>query len=188
MIGAARAGVPGGQPGLVILTGRTGPGRESLIQAAEDGNHPSMAMMARIRADSRTGDDQPDLAAFSPGAPTGAEQRAESGGVAEASPRQVDHVGFPSLCGRPEQGGPEPVCVGNVDLFGVITTGEPVIFSTGNATSRTCITSAGQPGGQAPLLEDPSHPGRARSSSAFSFQITGELCPVLADLRCSRRG
>jgi hypothetical protein len=118
----------------------------------------------------------------------GAEQRVEPGGVAETSPRHVDHAGFPSLHGRPEQGDLEPVCLGDVDLFGVITTGKPLIFSTGNATSRTCITSAGQPGGQAPLAGNPGRLGRARSSSAFSFQITGELCPVLADLRCSLRG
>ena len=33
VIGAAQAGVPGGQPGLVILTGRTGWGRESFFPA-----------------------------------------------------------------------------------------------------------------------------------------------------------
>ena len=93
-------------------------GRESLIQAAEDGNHLVDGHDGEDPADSRTGDDEPDLAAFSPGAPMGAEQRVQPGGVAEASPRHVDHVGFPSSCGRPEQGGPEPVCVGNVDLFG----------------------------------------------------------------------
>ena len=59
-------------------------GRESLIQAAEDGNHPVDGHDGEDPADSRTGDDEPDLAAFSPGAPMGAEQRVEPGGVAEA--------------------------------------------------------------------------------------------------------
>ena len=78
----------------------------------------SMAVMARIRADSRTGDDEPDFAAFSPGAPTGrraarAARRSRRSESASCRPRR-----FPSLCGRREQGGPEPSCVGNVDLFG----------------------------------------------------------------------
>ena len=84
VIGAAQAGVPGGQPGLVILTGRTGPGAvRASSRRPKTGITRSMAMMARIRADSRTGDDELDLAAFSPDAPMGAEQCVEPGGVAK---------------------------------------------------------------------------------------------------------
>jgi hypothetical protein len=53
-----------------------------------------MAMMARTRRTPRTGDDEPDLAAFSLGAPMGTEQRVEPGGVVEPSPGHVDYVGF----------------------------------------------------------------------------------------------
>jgi hypothetical protein len=76
VIGAAQAGSSRRTAG----TGhpdRPDPARgcESLIQAAEDRNHPVDGHDGQDPADARTGDDEPDLAAFSLGAPMGTEQR-----------------------------------------------------------------------------------------------------------------
>ena len=102
----------------------------------------------------------------------------EPGGVAEPGPGHIDHVGFPSLCARPEQSGPEFAGVGDVDLFG----GDHHRHAADYLDGESGHTHLHHLGGTArrrgtPSRDPPPWSGWQFFGAGF-FQIIGELCLV----------
>jgi hypothetical protein len=101
-----RFGVPGG--------GRVS---EGLVQAGVDGDQAVEGGEGEDAADLGAGDHQPDLPAFGLDSFVRAVQDVQPGAVAESGPGHVDHEGRAGAGGGAEQGCPQLVGVGDIDLL-----------------------------------------------------------------------
>jgi hypothetical protein len=101
-----RFGVPGGERAS-----------EGFVQAGVDGDQAVQGGESEDAADLGAGDHQPDLPAFGMSSFVRAVQGVQPGAVAESGPGHVDHEGRAGAGGGAEQGCPQPVGVGDVDLL-----------------------------------------------------------------------
>jgi hypothetical protein len=92
--------------------------RERFFQAGEVRDHAVQAGYGEDPQDGRAGGDQPYFTAAGFGPLVRRHQRVNAGRVTELGPAHVDHQPPGPVHGRLKQRGPQPVGIGDIDLFG----------------------------------------------------------------------
>jgi hypothetical protein len=101
------------------VTGRDGGClRESLVQAGEVRDHLVHAGDRENPQDGSVGDHQQHLAALSLGAPVRRHQGVKPGRITEPGEGHIDDEGAVPACGRSDQGRPQAIGAGDIDLHG----------------------------------------------------------------------